>query len=140
MRTQRITLRPGPSRTSVIGVAITVLSMVLFGLAVASNNWMSTNNSAQHTAPTSCLGEVHDENVSVDCHDPSAIYAVLGAVDRVSEAGFNADWRAICFNWPQATVAFWREYAWSEIGTSASGIGEVTCAVEVSRYGRERPW
>lgn len=124
----------GPALAAILviaAVAITTISMVMVGI---SGSLVAKKPTVPITASPEleCLGDVLGEVERLDCHDPSAKYIILGTAVRISRTGFDANWRLVCSDWPEATRAQWREYAWSEIGTVASGLGEVMCLIEIS--------
>lgn len=71
--------------------------------------------------------------VQVDCHDPAARWAVLGAVGHVTLTGVEADWRAVCADYPRATSYTWRPYSWAELAEAPNGTGEALCVTEVAQ-------
>ena len=90
---------------------------------------------APSPSPSACLGTVEGEQRALDCRDPAAAYVVLGTVDRIPRG---SDPHVVCAPWPRATSAIWKEYTLVElmhpaIGVASSGLGKVTCVVEVKR-------
>lgn len=117
-----------PIRRALCGVGAVLVALTL-GCGLSDGTAGSTPKPVP--SPTVCMGEVLGELATVNCQDPAAKYAVLGTVEQISKSGFDTDWKPVCASWPSATVAFWREYSWAEIGTTGSGVGAVTCAIEI---------
>jgi len=77
-----------------------------------------------------CIQDAAANSVVVDCGDPTAVYIVLGVVERVTR-GFNP--KTTCSAWTRATGAVWKEYSWAESDSAASGMGRVLCVTGVAR-------